>query len=77
VNFLYKSVCTVFLYLCFGFVIFWRKKIGAKGVRKMLMKLTLVYYYVSGIWTSLRAEPISGNEQCAPKMFAHIKNGQK
>ncbi len=29
-----------FLYLQFGFVIFWCKNIGAKGARKMLIKLT-------------------------------------
>ncbi len=29
-----------FLYLWFGFVVFWRKNIGEKAARKMLMKLT-------------------------------------
>jgi hypothetical protein len=29
-----------FLWLHFGFVIFWAKNIGAKGMRKILMKLT-------------------------------------
>jgi len=31
--------CAAFLYLQFGFVIFWRKNIGAKAARKMWMKL--------------------------------------
>jgi len=36
---------TAFLYLHFGFVIFWRKNIGAKAARKMmLMKLTIVQH---------------------------------
>jgi len=34
-----KVLHTAFLYLCFGFVIFWRKNIGAKVASKMLMKL--------------------------------------
>jgi hypothetical protein len=29
-----------FLYLQFGFVIFWQKNIGAKAARKTLVKLT-------------------------------------
>ncbi len=33
------SLCS-FSLLQFGFVIFWRKNIGAKAARKMLMKLT-------------------------------------
>jgi len=33
-------LCTAFLSFHFGFVFFWRKNIGAKGARKMLMKLT-------------------------------------
>jgi hypothetical protein len=35
-----KAHCAAFLELHFGFVIFWHKNIGAKGRRKMLMKLT-------------------------------------
>jgi hypothetical protein len=34
-------LCAAFLYLHFGFEFFWCKNIGAKGARKMLMKLTL------------------------------------
>ncbi len=33
-------LCAAFLYLHFGFIIFWHKNIGAKGTHKMLMKLT-------------------------------------
>jgi len=32
--------CAAFLYLQFGFVIFWLKNIGARAVLKMLLKLT-------------------------------------
>jgi len=35
-----KVLHAAFLKSCFGFAIFWRKNIGAKGPRKMLMKLT-------------------------------------
>jgi len=35
-----KGLCTAFLYLQFGFVIFWPKNIGAKATPKMLIKLT-------------------------------------
>jgi len=35
-----KVLCSAFLWLCFGFEIFWRKNISAKGASKMLMKLT-------------------------------------
>jgi len=35
-----KVFFTAFLWLLFGFVIFWHKTIGAKAARKMLMKLT-------------------------------------
>jgi len=38
--FLYKSELSSFSLLTFGFVIFWRKNIGAKSLCKMLMKLT-------------------------------------
>jgi len=34
--------------LCFGFVIFWRKHIGAKGAQKMLMKLALLFKMFNG-----------------------------
>jgi len=34
-----KVLCTAFLYLRFGFVIFWLKNIGKKVADKMLMKL--------------------------------------
>ena len=37
--FSYESVFAAFLYLQFGFVIFWQKNIGAKAACKMLMKL--------------------------------------
>ena len=36
-----KVFCPAFHYLEFGFVIFWRKTIGAKATRKMLLKLTI------------------------------------
>jgi len=32
--------CAAFLYLQFGFVIFWQKNIDAKAALKMLLKLT-------------------------------------
>ncbi len=35
-----KKYCKAFLYTQFGFVIFWRKNISAKGALKMLVKLT-------------------------------------
>jgi len=35
-----KVFCEAFLYLQFGFVIYWQKNIGAKAAHKMLMKLT-------------------------------------
>ncbi len=35
-----KVFCTVLLYLQFGFVSFWKKNIGAKATRKMLVQLT-------------------------------------
>jgi hypothetical protein len=33
-------VLTAFLYLQFGYVIFWQNKIGTKGAHKMMMKWT-------------------------------------
>jgi len=38
--FSYKSVLEAFLYLQFGFLMFWQKNIGSKTARKMLAKLT-------------------------------------
>jgi hypothetical protein len=35
-----KVLCTPFMCLQFGFVIFWRKDFGAKAAHKMLVKLT-------------------------------------
>jgi len=35
-----KMFCTAFLWLKFGFVIFWRKNIGKTAANKFLMKLT-------------------------------------
>jgi hypothetical protein len=35
-----KVLCAFFLYIQFGFVIFWQKNIGAKAACKMLLKLT-------------------------------------
>ncbi len=32
--------CAAFLCLCFRFVLYWRKTVGAKAARKMLMKLS-------------------------------------
>jgi len=40
-----------FLYLQFGFVIFWQKNITAKAARKMLMKL--LYSQGNGIETQV------------------------
>ena len=41
-----KVFFAAFLYLQFGFVIFWQKEIGAKDVHKILVKLTTsVDYY--------------------------------
>ncbi len=37
-----KVLCAAFLLLQFGFVIFWRKNIGAKAACKIVMKLTTV-----------------------------------
>jgi hypothetical protein len=37
--FLTKVLCAEFLYLKFGFVIFWQQNISAKAARKMLMKI--------------------------------------
>jgi hypothetical protein len=34
-----KVFCSAFLYLQFGFVIFWQKNIGAKTARKVMVKL--------------------------------------
>jgi hypothetical protein len=36
-----KVMQTALLYLKFGFILFWRKKIGGKAVPKMLVKLTV------------------------------------
>jgi len=35
-----KVFCAAFLYLQFGFVIFWQKNISEKAARKTLVKLT-------------------------------------
>jgi hypothetical protein len=35
-----KVLCTPFMCLQFGFVIFWQKDFGAKAAHKMLVKLT-------------------------------------
>jgi len=40
VPFLYFVLCTAFLYLNFGNVTFWQKKIGEKAAPKMLVKFT-------------------------------------
>jgi len=39
-----KVFCTAFLWLQFGFLIFWHKNIGAKAAGKMLVKLTQVNF---------------------------------
>jgi hypothetical protein len=36
-----KVFCTAFMCLQLGFVIFWRKDLGAKAAHEMLVKLTL------------------------------------
>jgi hypothetical protein len=38
-----KLFCKAFILLMFGHIIFWCKNIGAKAVRKMLMKFTTDY----------------------------------
>jgi hypothetical protein len=35
-----KALCAPFMYLQFGFVIFWQKDFGTKAAHKMLVKLT-------------------------------------
>jgi len=35
-----KMFFATFLFIQFGFVVFWQKNIGAKAAHKMLMKLT-------------------------------------
>jgi len=45
-----KVFCAAFLYLQFGYVIFWLKNVGAKAVHKMLVKLTTD----SSTWRSVR-----------------------
>jgi hypothetical protein len=35
-----KVFCAAFMWLQFGFVIFWQKDLGAKAAHKMLVKLT-------------------------------------
>ncbi len=42
-----KGVCAAFLWLQFGFVIFWHKNIGAKAACKILMKLTAVVNFTN------------------------------
>jgi hypothetical protein len=42
-----KVLCTPFMCLQFGFVIFWPKDFGAKAAHKMLVKLTPQDYYFS------------------------------
>jgi len=51
-----KVFCAAFLYLQFGFVIFWHKNIGAKAARKMLVKLTTGHLVSSTFshWISIR-----------------------
>jgi hypothetical protein len=38
--FSFKSFCAAFMFLQFGFVIFWQKDFGTKSDHKMLVKLT-------------------------------------
>ncbi len=40
-DFCVKVFCQAFLYLQFGFVVFWRKNNDAKDASKMLIKLTV------------------------------------
>jgi len=40
--FSYESVFAAFMYLQFGFVIFWRNEIFKKAARKILVKLNTV-----------------------------------
>jgi hypothetical protein len=49
-SFLYKGFCAAFMWLQFGFVIFWQKNFGAKAARKMLVKLTPELPKVSAIY---------------------------
>ncbi len=48
--FVQKCLAKLFLYLQFGFVIFWQKNIGAKAASKMLVKLTTGLIYTSPIF---------------------------
>jgi len=52
-----KVLCTSFLYLHIGFVIFWQKNISAKDAREMLMKLTTSLHLKcrKGAMTNLRS----------------------
>ncbi len=62
-----KVFCAAFRQLHFGFVVFWRKYIGAKAARKMFMKLTSAFWYLRNI---LRTQP-------PRKTRASFKNFQK
>jgi len=53
-----KVLCTAFLYLQFGFVIFWCKNIGAKAARKTLLKLIIWVNFIKFLCKAfLRTDP--------------------
>ncbi len=53
-----KVLCKAFLYLQFGFVIFWQKNIGAKAAHKMLVKFT------TAVQTSSEPFQLSNSPPC-------------
>ncbi len=70
-------LCAAFLWLHFGFIIFWQKDIGGKSGRKMLMKLTSACF-------CLFLESIQSMEYCktfcikilnSPN-YIHLKKGE-
>ncbi len=46
-----KVLFSAFLYIHYGFEIFWQKNIGAKAARKMWMKLTTVLLHRDFVWS--------------------------
>jgi hypothetical protein len=56
-----KVLCAAFLYLRFGFVIFWQKKYWrkTKGGCKMLRKLTLVVNFINVLRTRFLYEKLA------------------
>jgi hypothetical protein len=50
--------------ITFSFVIFWRKNIGEKGVRKMLMKLTLGLNFINILRTAFMLVDPKSKKRC-------------